>query len=68
MIKRNLRYLQVSDHLKKDAMKKKFKHSEMEEMNYTVEIDDITGIQKKIVSVSADGPKILSDLLNFGGR
>jgi hypothetical protein len=66
MIKRDLKYLQISDHLKKDAMKKKFKHSEIEEMNYSVEIDDITGIQKKIVSVSADGPKMLSQLLRIG--
>ena len=65
MIKK-LRYFYVSEHLKKDAMKKKFKHSEMEEMSFTIEIDDITGIQKKIVSVSADGPKILSKLLRIG--
>ena len=66
MIKQ-LKYEYVSDHLRKDAMKKKFKHSDITEMNYTIEIDDITGIQKKIVSVSADGPKSLSKLLRIGG-
>ena len=30
-----------------------------------VEIDDITGIQKKIVSTSADGPELLSKLISF---
>jgi len=35
-------------------------------MNFTIEIDDITGIQQKIVSVSADGPKSLSKLLRIG--
>ena len=44
---KQLKYMYVSDHLKKDAMKKKFKHSDITEMNYTIEIDDISGIQKK---------------------
>ena len=68
MIK-HLKYSYVSDHLRKEAMKihqEKWSDFTMEEMNFTIEIDDITGIQQKIVSVSADGPKSLSKLLRIG--
>jgi len=68
MIKQ-LKYSYVSDHLRKEAMKihqEKWSDFTMEEMNFTIEIDDITGIQQKIVSVSADGPKSLSKLLRIG--
>jgi hypothetical protein len=68
MIKR-LKYSYVSEHLRKEAMKihqEEWSNFTMEQMNYTIEIDDITGIQKKIVSVSADGPKSLSKLLRIG--
>lgn len=61
-----LKYEYVSDHLREEAMKQKFKHSDITEMNYTIEIDDITGIQKKIVSVSADVSSELSQLLKIG--
>ena len=66
MIKYYIKYKQVSDHLKKDAMKKKFKNSRIDEMNYTIEIDDKTGKRKKIVSVSADVSSGLSQLLKIG--
>ena len=68
-MKKQLKYNYVSDHLRKEAMKihqEKWSDFTMEKMNFTVEIDDITGIQKKIISVSADGPKMLSKLLRIG--
>ena len=66
MIKYYLKYKQVSNHLKKEAMKQKFKNSRIDEMNYNIEIDDKTGKQKKIVGVSADVSSQLSQLLKIG--
>ena len=68
MIKQ-LKYSYVSDHLRKEAMKihqEKWSTFDIHELNFTIEIDDITGIQKKIVSVSADVSSELSQLLKIG--
>ena len=69
-MKKELKYLYLSDHLKKEAMKifksKWSKHTTMEEMNFYVEIDNVTGLQKKIIFEAADGPKELRKLLSLG--
>jgi len=67
-MKKELKYFYVSDHLSNEAMKihqEKWSDFKMEELNFTVDIDDITGIQKKIVSTTADGPELLSKLISF---
>ena len=67
-MQKEFKYVYLSDHLKNEAMKihkKKWSDFKMEEVNFEVEIDDITGIQKKIVSTTADGPELLSKLISF---
>ena len=67
-MKKELKYLDGLGHLCDEAMKihqEKWSTFDIHELNFTIEFDDITGIQKKIVSVSADGPKLLSKLLGI---
>ena len=68
MMKKDYKYIYLADHLKSEAMKihkKKWSDFKMGEMNFEVEVDNITGLQKNIIGVTADGPEALSKLLSF---
>tara|TARA_R110000824_G_scaffold71627_1_gene183059 strand:- start:334 stop:540 length:207 start_codon:yes stop_codon:yes gene_type:complete len=68
MIKQ-LKYLDGLGHLCDEAMKihqEKWSTFDIHELNFTIEFDDITGIQQRIVSVSADVSSELSELLKIG--
>tara|TARA_R100000789_G_C2899108_1_gene119828 strand:+ start:38 stop:241 length:204 start_codon:yes stop_codon:yes gene_type:complete len=67
-MKKELKYLDGLGHLCDEAMKihqEKWSTFDIHELNFTIEFDDITGIQQRIVSVSADGPKLLSKLIGI---